>query len=36
VFGLFPGLILHLVSGSVDGVIHDVAAGTAVNLAFWR
>ena len=36
VFGLFPGLLLTLISGSVDGVLHDVARGVPVDLAFWR
>jgi NADH-quinone oxidoreductase subunit M len=36
VFGLFPGLLISLVTGSVDGVLRDVAAGVPVDLAFWR
>jgi NADH-quinone oxidoreductase subunit M len=36
VFGLFPGLILTLISGSVDTVLADVARGLPVDLAFWR
>jgi len=36
VFGLLPGLLLVLISGTVDGVLSDVAGGGAVNLAFWR
>jgi NADH-quinone oxidoreductase subunit M len=36
IFGLFPGLLLTLVQGTVDGVMGDVVAGTALNLAFWR
>ncbi len=36
VFGLFPGLILTIISGSVDTVLADVARGVSVDLAFWR
>ena len=36
VFGLFPGLVLTLVHGTVTSVLGDVATGSAVNLAFWR
>ena len=36
VFGLLPGLLLVLVSGTVDGVLADVANGAAINLAFWQ
>jgi NADH-quinone oxidoreductase subunit M len=36
VFGLFPGLLLDLIAGSVGNVLRDVAAGTPVDLAFWR
>ncbi len=36
VFGLFPGLILDLVQGTVGAVVGDVTAGTAINLLFWQ
>jgi NADH-quinone oxidoreductase subunit M len=36
VFGLFPGLLLELVQGTVVTVLHDVGAGTAINLFFWQ
>ncbi len=36
VFGLFPGLVLDLVHGSVLTVLEGVDSGTAINLAFWR
>jgi NADH-quinone oxidoreductase subunit M len=36
VLGLFPGLVLTLVHGTVTSVLGDVARGSAVNLAFWR
>ncbi|HEY6057108.1 MAG TPA: NADH-quinone oxidoreductase subunit M [Candidatus Limnocylindrales bacterium] len=36
VFGLFPGLVLGLVGGSIDAVLRDVGTGTALNLVFWR
>jgi NADH-quinone oxidoreductase subunit M len=32
VFGLFPGLVLDLVSGSVHSVLQGVAAGTPIHL----
>jgi NADH-quinone oxidoreductase subunit M len=35
-FGLFPGLILGLVDGTVTNVLADVARGAAINLAFWQ
>jgi NADH-quinone oxidoreductase subunit M len=36
VFGLFPGLILTLVQGTVTGVLADVSHASAINLAFWQ
>jgi NADH-quinone oxidoreductase subunit M len=36
VFGLFPGLVLDLVQGTVNSVLSDVGHGTAINLIFWR
>jgi NADH-quinone oxidoreductase subunit M len=36
VFGLFPGLLLDLVQGTVVTVLGDVGAGTAINLFFWQ
>jgi NADH-quinone oxidoreductase subunit M len=36
VFGLFPGLLLELVQGTVVTVLHDVGTGTAINLFFWQ
>ncbi len=36
VFGLFPGLILDLVEGSVAAVLDDVRTGASIDLAFWR
>jgi hypothetical protein len=36
VFGLFPGLLLELVQGTVVTVLHDVGAGTAIDLFFWQ
>ncbi len=36
VFGLFPGLVLHLIQGSVDAVLGDINAGVAINLLFWQ
>jgi len=36
VFGLFPGLLLELVQGTVVSVLYDVGAGTAINLFFWQ
>ncbi len=36
VFGLFPGLVLDLVQGSVVSVLGDVGTGTAINLLFWQ
>ncbi|MGE5414403.1 MAG: NADH-quinone oxidoreductase subunit M [Syntrophomonadaceae bacterium] len=35
-FGIFPGLILDLIQGSVASVLHDVSVGTAINLFFWQ
>jgi NADH-quinone oxidoreductase subunit M len=35
-FGLFPGLLLTLIQGTVDGVMGDMTAGSPINLAFWR
>ncbi|HYM82701.1 MAG TPA: NADH-quinone oxidoreductase subunit M, partial [Candidatus Dormibacteraeota bacterium] len=32
VFGLFPGLVLDLVSGTVTSVIQGVSAGTPIHL----
>ncbi len=36
VFGLFPGLVLDVIAGSVATVLGDVAQGTAIQLALWR
>jgi NADH-quinone oxidoreductase subunit M len=36
VFGLFPGLILTLIDGSVTTVLADVARGVPTQLALWR
>jgi NADH-quinone oxidoreductase subunit M len=36
IFGIFPGLILDLVQGTVSSVLHDVSLGTAINLFFWQ
>jgi len=35
VFGLFPGLLLDLIAGSVATVLGDVAQGTAIQIALW-
>jgi NADH:ubiquinone oxidoreductase subunit 4 (subunit M) len=35
-FGIFPGLVLDLVQGTVASVLHDVSVGTAINLLFWQ
>jgi NADH-quinone oxidoreductase subunit M len=35
-FGIFPGLVLDLVQGTVASVLHDVSVGTAINLFFWQ
>jgi NADH-quinone oxidoreductase subunit M len=32
IFGLFPGLLLELISGSVDSVLADVAVGSALDV----
>ena len=36
VFGLFPGLILTLIQGTVTDVLHGAAQASAINLAFWQ
>jgi NADH-quinone oxidoreductase subunit M len=36
VFGLFPGLVLGLVGGTVDSVLGSVGSASAINLAFWQ
>ena len=36
VFGLFPGLILDLVSGTVNSVLNGVDAATAIRLLPWQ
>jgi NADH-quinone oxidoreductase subunit M len=36
VFGLFPGLLLTLVQGTVTEVLHGAAQASAINLAFWQ
>jgi NADH-quinone oxidoreductase subunit M len=36
IFGLFPGLLLTLVQGTVDGVVADVVGAAPVHLAFFR
>ena len=35
-FGLFPGLLLDLVNGSVATVLSQVAGGTAIHLIPWQ
>jgi NADH:ubiquinone oxidoreductase subunit 4 (subunit M) len=36
VFGLFPGLILDLVNGSVTDTLNAVVQGAPVALGLWR
>jgi NADH-quinone oxidoreductase subunit M len=36
VFGLFPGVVLTIVAGTVDSVLGSAAGASAVNLAFWQ
>jgi NADH-quinone oxidoreductase subunit M len=36
VLGLFPGLVLHLVGGTVDSVLNTASGATAINLVFWQ
>jgi NADH-quinone oxidoreductase subunit M len=36
VFGLFPGLVLTLVGGTVQSVLADVTSGVAIHLAPWQ
>jgi NADH-quinone oxidoreductase subunit M len=36
IFGLFPGLLLTLVQGTVDGVVADIVGAAPVHLAFFR
>jgi len=36
IFGLFPGLVLTLVQGTVNSVMADVSGVTAINLVFWQ
>ncbi len=36
VFGLFPGLILNLISGSVTETLNAVARGAPIALGLWR
>ncbi len=36
VFGLFPGLVLTLIQGTVTDVLHGAAQASAINLAFWQ
>ena len=36
IFGLFPGLLLTLVQGTVDGVVSDMVGAAPVHLAFFR
>ena len=36
VFGLFPGLLLTLVQGTVTTVLTGAAQASAINLAFWQ
>ena len=33
VFGLFPGLLLNLIAGSVANVLHDVASQPSIDVA---
>ncbi len=36
VFGLFPGLVLTLIQGTVNDVMHGAAQASAIHLAFWQ
>ena len=36
VFGLFPGLILDIIAGSVADVLNDVGTGAGISLALWQ
>jgi NADH-quinone oxidoreductase subunit M len=36
VFGLFPGLILHMVQGTVTSVLTEVQAIPPIHLFFWQ
>jgi NADH-quinone oxidoreductase subunit M len=36
VFGLWPGLILNLIAGSVDAALKAVNAGAPIALGLWR
>ncbi len=36
VFGLFPGLLLHLVQGTVSAVVSEMNAVPAIHLFFWQ
>ncbi len=35
VFGLFPGLVLHLVGGTVDSVVQGVQGVSAIGISLW-
>jgi NADH:ubiquinone oxidoreductase subunit 4 (subunit M) len=36
IFGLFPGLILTLVQGTVTDVIHGAAQASAIHVTLWQ
>jgi NADH-quinone oxidoreductase subunit M len=36
IFGLFPGLILDLVQGTVNGILGSIQSASAIDLAFWQ
>jgi len=36
IFGLFPGLVLELVTPALDGVLSGVNASAGIDVAFWR
>ena len=36
VFGLFPGLVLTLIQGTVTDVLAGAAGASAINIAFWQ
>ncbi len=36
VFGLFPGLLLHMVQGTVTTVLAEVQGVRPIHLFFWQ
>jgi NADH:ubiquinone oxidoreductase subunit 4 (subunit M) len=36
VFGLFPGLLLHMVQGTVTTVLTELHGVSAIRLFFWQ